>query len=166
MVCLIFRSTDQAGIKAISLVGEEFDMSAMKNGPALGYSSSFGNEELLTPLDTDWGIREWIGLGVGAFTTLSSLLLTTAAAQLQHRHAQKNLWGLTEQGVGKLLQLGWAYEQENTTGQLFLKVYNKEGHGYDDQNSILHGEVVEELAMAGTATTATPGSQQSPDNAV
>lgn len=112
----------------------------------------------------EWDIREWLGLGICTFTTVIATILMVVSAHLHRRQAQKNLWGLTEQGVGELLNVGWSYQQQET-GQLFLKVYDKGKAGYNDENSVLQGGIERIPTVAGTATTATPGSNRSPDDA-
>ena len=118
------------------------------------------SDEFADPLETVWEIREWIGLGVCTITIVTVAFLTVVSARLHRQHVQKKAWGLTEQGVGELLKVGWAYQQEGS-GLLFLKVYNKGRLGYSDENSVLNGKVVEESAIENTATTATPGSYDS-----
>ncbi len=121
------------------------------------------SDEFSDPLEIVWEIREWIGLGVCTFTIITVTFLTVVSTRLHRLHAQKKAWGLTEQGVGELLNVGWAYQQEGS-GLLFLKVYNKGRVGYSDENSVLNGKVMEESAIEGTTTTATPGSQYSPQS--
>jgi hypothetical protein len=159
--------TDIAGIRAISKFGEEYETGSGPSDTANGGRGEFDRSpvdrtgEFDELLETEWGIREWFGLGIGVFTTFMATFLAMVSAYLHSRQAQKNLWGLTEQGVGELLKVGWSY-QEGCSGQLFLKVYDKGRLGYSDENSVLEGSILAGAGLEGTATTATPGSHESP----
>jgi hypothetical protein len=158
-----------AGINAISKFGEEYDTGYGTSENDVGergeMDPSHGDRsrEFEEQLEAEWGIREWFGLGIGVSTTFMATFLAMVSAHLHSRQAQKNLWGLTEQGVGDLLKVGWSY-QEGCSGQLFLKVYDKGRLGYSDENSVLEGSILAGAGLEGTATTATPRSHQSPDS--
>jgi hypothetical protein len=155
-----FQPTDQPGIVTISKFGEEYAVNQTMNGGS-SRENTDRSHEFSEPLTTEWGIREWIGVGIFTFTIITATLLTVVSARLHRLQAQKNLWGLTEEGVVDLLKVGWSYQQE-VNGRLFLKVYNKGQLGYSDENSVLNGKVMEESAVQLTATTASPDSLDTP----
>ena len=122
---------------------------------------SRGRDVPFEPLTIEWGVREWFGLGLCVSTLTLATILTVVAAITQRREATNRVWGLTEQGVGELLKVGWAYHQERN-GQLFLNIFDKGRLGYTDDTSVLRGEVfaprIAEVATTSAATTASPAS--------
>lgn len=163
-----------AAIEAVEKFGAEYELvpdGLFPGGAGDNASMSWGNDkrsqEYSQPLVTEWQFREWFGLGMCLLTIVTATLLTAISAQLQRRHVKRDLWGgrLTEQGVGELLNLGWAYHQQEqdedgAAGQLFLQVYNKGKLGYNDENSVLQGGVQRprgaSVEISATATTSTP----------
>lgn len=153
---------------AVAKLGEEYDLGgAGERGAYLGNGTSdFGSggkhPATLDKLTTDWSTREWFGLALCLSTFFVATVLAAVSSHLQHRQQTKSIWGLTEQGVGELLKVGWNYHQEGN-GQLFLKVFDKGQMGYNDDNSVLQGNVImegvdsQEVSLT-SATTATPAS--------
>jgi hypothetical protein len=61
--------------------------------------------------------------------------VTKLAAHRQRKRARKELWGNlgTEEGVDALLETTWKLRGDN------LRIYNKAGWGYKDDDSMLMG---------------------------
>ena len=145
-------------------MGEEYELGSLGYGKtesdtnASDSGSSGGDRKVpLEPLSAEWSAREWFGLGLCVSTITIAALLTLVSSRIQRRESTKCLWGLTEQGVGELLNLGWTYQQERN-GQLFLKIFDKGQIGYTDDNSVLRGEVF----ATGMAEVATESGTTSP----
>jgi hypothetical protein len=154
-------------------VGEEFSLA---DGTPTGndrYRDPDDNEGFVfkntgptypTPLQfgDPWGTREWFGLVLFSVLVFLTSFLTCCSVWIRRRQCRKQLWGtqcLTESGVGDLLNVGWRYQEGGE--QLFLQVFDKGKMGYNDDNSMLMGGVVEETITpttlpSSTATTTTP----------
>lgn len=160
------------------------------NNASKAYEGSNGRS-YWEPVETEeWEFREWFGLALLAATLFMASLLTAISAHVQRHHPHHHLakkplgpWdaaGLTEQGVGELLNIGWAYHQQDGEdgqgGQLFLQVYNKGKLGYSDENSVLQGDVLQHARVlppppsppsgptdvSTTETSSTPASERTP----
>ena len=94
-------------------------------------------------LSPEWGIREWVGLGLSGFTLLVATTLFLVANRLMKRNGQPVVC-FTEQGITQMLTVGWRYQQEYDQDQLYLQVYDKSKMGYSDDNSMLLGGVEQE----------------------
>mmetsp|Transcript_5457 Transcript_5457/g.9537 ORF Transcript_5457/g.9537 Transcript_5457/m.9537 type:complete len:650 (-) Transcript_5457:929-2878(-) len=124
---------------------------------------------VMTASDIEWKTREWIGFGMMVGTIMIVVTLWGAAWAVQERKRRRQEWGIavfTEEGVGELLRVGWRYTQQDFSAnhdysnnninnnsnnhrqqqiqhQLFLQVFDKGRIGYNDDNSMLQGGVVE-----------------------
>ena len=161
-------STESPTIVAVAKIGEEYELDSLGYGKSESDTNSsngrspYGDRKVpLEPLSTGWSVREWFGLGLCVSTVAIATLLTVVSSRLQRRETTKLVWGLTEQGVGELLNVGWAYHQEERNGQLYLKIFDKGRTGYTDDNSVLRGDVF----TTGIAEVATPSaSTASPES--
>lgn len=162
-----WQQLDAPTIVAVAKIGDEYQLESLGYGKTeidknASDSRSYDDDRKVSmePLSQEWNVREWFGLGLCISTIAIATLLTVLSSRMQRREATKRLWGLTEQGVGELLNVGWTYHQERN-GQLFLKIFDKGGLGYSDDNSVLRGEVfapvTAEVART-SATTASPSS--------
>jgi hypothetical protein len=107
-------------------------------------------------LGDPWGTREWLGLILFLVLVFLTSFLTYCSVWIKRRHTRKQLWGtqhLTESGVGDLLNVGWRYQEGGE--QLFLQVFDKGKLGYNDDNSMLMGGVVEQTITPTTLPSST-----------
>lgn len=88
-------------------------------------------------------------------------MLTQMAVYRQRRRATRDVWGNlgTEQGVDALLNTGWKVEGSK------MEIYDKEGLGYRDDDSMLIGGY-EQSAFMGAEITVTQDSKShtTPEN--
>lgn len=100
----------------------------------------------------DW--RRYVGLSIFLGTFAGALLLTQMAAYMQRRRTKKELWGNlgSEEGVDALLTTGWKVKGSK------MEVYDKEGWGYRDDDSIFMGGY-EQSAYVGAEITVTHDSK-------
>jgi hypothetical protein len=85
---------------------------------------------------------------------IGTILLTHLAAYRRRQINAKDIWGNlgTEQGVDALLSTGWKLKGSK------MEVYNKEGIGYRDDDSMLLGGY-EQTAYLGAEITVTQDSK-------
>lgn len=148
---------EQLGLVAIAPIGETgfgqpYYVSDLKDRSHVSFT---------TPLDLEFGLREWLGLALGFGTALVTILLFGGAAYYHQRQGQKQ-WStalMTEHGINDILKVGWQYHQQTAVTmnglpsqsqpQLFLHVFEKQGFRSDD-DSLLHGGVErDEIARTG-----------------
>jgi hypothetical protein len=146
---------ERAVIVDVSIVGRESEPPSNQGGVYaegdLKKSPSYPE-----PLSTEdaWQVREWFGLGLFLGTLFLAIGLAKLSRFTQRQQSQHDMWGvqfLTEQGVGELLNVGWRYQEDDDSenggyggggDQLYLQVFDKRKLGYNDNNSILMGDVV------------------------
>jgi hypothetical protein len=156
----------------VAVVGEEFSLPGSTttgdgedngtNGADFddvqAVTKNAGGPTYPTPLQCGdpWGTREWFGLVLFLVVVFFTSFLTCFSVWIKRRHSQQQLWGtqcLTETGVGDLLNVGWRYQEGGE--QLFLQVFDKGKLGYNDDNSMLMGGVVDQTI---TPTSTLPSS--------
>lgn len=107
------------------------------NGP----SGEYPDEYIIytSPINVqDWDWRRFLGLFFFGFTLLGTIILTQLAQYRRRQLTKQTLWGNigTEEGLDALLNTGWKLPKNGST---MMEVYNKEGIGYRDDDSILLG---------------------------
>lgn len=171
---------DDKGVVDAKDVGEEYDMSSLycpinrplevqdfvcpTNEPNITYSFPIAD----SLVEVEWGIREWVGLGLMCSTMFFVISLSLIADFVNKRRRRQLLWGaaLTHDGVDDILQVGWRiYEQppqeqapvgltpeevQQQQAQLYLQIYDKGGEGYNDENSLLKGGVEQQVFAPST----------------
>jgi len=149
---------DDKGVMDAKDVGDEYDMSNMHCPMNRTYEDQDECENI-SPLEVEWGTREWVGIGLLCSTMFVVVSLSLIANCVNKKRNRQLLWGavLTHDGVDDILQVGWRIHeqppQEQSPGgltpeevqqqetQLYLHVYDKGGEGYNDENSLLKGGV-------------------------
>jgi hypothetical protein len=93
---------------------------------------------------------------LGTFT--STILLTQLASYRRRRLLKQTIWGNigTEQGVDALLNTGWKFKDST-----MMEVYNKEGMGYRDDDSMLLGGYEQTYTSGGGTGSADDGNVSS-----
>ena len=113
-------------------------------------------EEDQQPLDVhSWDTLRYVGLGVFVATIVLTTSCMSLASYRQHRLTKKYMWGnlkLDEAGVNELLKTGWKIQDHKT-----VQVFDKHGHGYCDDDSVLIGgyEQREACTIGGEIVTVT-----------
>jgi hypothetical protein len=145
----MFCVPGSAVIGSIAMVGEEYPLNqnwweqTPGGVPVKSSNSSKPSGYSYTePLTLEWEGREWVGLGIGLVTIVATTILTLLSSHFRRRRQiNQHLWGgLTEQGVGDLLEVRWRYHHHNQ--QLVLQVFENTQIGYNDDNSLLQGSAV------------------------
>jgi len=109
-------------------------------------------------MEIEWGIQEWVGMGMMVFTTLWVGIASLVTHVVSKKRNRQRLWGaaLTQEGVEDFLQVGWRIheelpmipdadgdyqrQQQQQQSQFYLQIYDKGiGPGYNDENSLLQG---------------------------
>eukprot|EP00934_Nitzschia_sp_Nitz4_P009392 Nitzschia sp. Nitz4//scaffold5_size260463//81557//83321//NITZ4_000966-RA/size260463-processed-gene-0.374-mRNA-1//-1//CDS//3329555292//9382//frame0 len=165
-----YEGQDEAAIAAIERFQGEYALSFDDYGATVDQPTSSPEApdssieyEFADPLTLMWGVREWSGLGLGVVTLCFAFLLSALSSQVYKRQETQHIWGLTEQGVGELLAVGWTYhKQEGTGGQLYLKVFDKGRLGYNDDNSVLDGGIIKPSEESVTHTSPETATMDSP----
>lgn len=149
---------DDKGVMDAKDVGDEYDMSSFY----CPLNRTYEDQDVClscSPLEVEWGTREWVGIGLICSTIFVVVSLSLIANCVNKKRNRQLLWGaaLTHDGVDDILQVGWRIHeeppQEQSPGgltpeevqqqqtQLYLHVYDKGGEGYNDENSLLKGGV-------------------------
>ena len=93
--------------------------------------------------------QEWAGLVVLLVTLVGACLWTIAAHYHAWRKEEQALWGSryvgTEQALEEVLNVGWTLRDEELDDgpRQVLEIFNREGLGYRDDDSMLYGGVAQ-----------------------